>query len=95
MTTVDITPNFSNMRNTFERQATLVANNIARRMKTEGEIDSSDVRSLIVYLNIALQAVDTAGALIEFREAFSTFAHAISEANDEANTVAIKDIVID
>jgi len=95
MTTVDLTPNFTALRHQFTERARLEVGDICRTIKAGAEVRQGDVRNMMVYLNIAFSAADSTEALIEFREAFATFAHAISEANDEANTVAIKDIVID
>jgi hypothetical protein len=82
MTTVDLTPNYKRLRSRFEMSAKMIADNISRRMKTEGEIDASDVRSLIVHLNIALQTVDTLKGLVEYRKFFSQLASDIADAND-------------
>lgn len=82
MPTVNLIPNFTNMRKQFERDAKNLADRIARRMRTEGEIDACDVRSLIVSMGIALQSVDTTGALEEHREFSAEIVAQIAEAND-------------
>jgi len=83
MTTVDITPNFKALRDRFEREAVHATNNAVRFMQRGESVPPETVRNLIVYLNVALQAVDTAEALNGFRDTFDKLMTAIVEADEK------------
>lgn len=73
---IDITPNYANLRTQFMREAALTAD------RAEGEALSA-VRALLVSLDIAAQAIDSAAAVQEFRDALHTIAMRTVERDDK------------
>ena len=94
MKSIQITPNFANMRKRFQQDSEWLANYITRQHVRQGtSIQPTDVRRLIVGLNIALQSVDTTEALNEYREFFSKIATLFAQADDAATAQFAQDML--